>query len=357
MPFMTVFDFGDTTQPLEQRESSIVATQALALMNNRFSHAQSRSLARRVAREAGADPAPRVDRLWRLAFGRAPEAPERDAALRHLRRIETAAAAEPAPVPAPRAPDALPGLRLWLRADRGVNRDEQGRVTGWSDLSGRGHDAAQTLPAARPELTADGPGGHPALRFDGRGRFLELKGQPVTSPGFTLLAIVTDRAGSGSHREIFSNWRREGNVGTSLFLGTTGSGAVRFSDHFAPAGILSRPERPLALTAVNGPAGASVYQDRRLLAERPSPLPERNLAPPYVIGQQGDIGGEYWTGEIAELVVFDRPLAAAELDAIWDYLSERYGVARRGEPEAPYDAALASLSHVILNSNEFLFVD
>ncbi len=84
MPFMTVFDFGDTNQPVEQRESSIVATQALALMNNTFPHEQSQALAARARREAGDDPGLQVDRLWRLALQRLPEPEERAAALRHL---------------------------------------------------------------------------------------------------------------------------------------------------------------------------------------------------------------------------------------------------------------------------------
>lgn len=356
MPFLTVFDFGDTTQPIEARESSIVAPQALALMNNEFSHGQTQALAERVKREAGTDPARQVERLWRLTLGRAPDASERDAGIRHLRRIASAPVPPRAPA-APRQPDSLSQLRLWLRADSGITLDEQGRVSGWKDRSGRGHDAQQAVAVARPELVRDGVNGQPALRFDGQKRFLNLGGQPLTSSGFTILAVVTDRAGAAGHREIFSNWRRENNIGSAVFLGTTGAGAVRFSDDFAPAGILYQPDRPLALSAVTGPGGSAVYQDRATLAERPAPLPGRKLDTAYVIGQQGNIDGEYWQGEIAELLVYDRPLSREELNGVWDYLAARYRVAQRPEPPVPADQALASLCHVLLNTNEFLFVD
>jgi len=355
MPFMTVFDFGDTTQPIEGRESSIVAPQALALMNNEFSYKQSQGLAERVKREAGADPARQVQRLWRLALGRAPDAAERAAGIHHLTRI-AAAPATPRQAASPMLPDALPQLRLWLRADSGVTVDEQGRVSGWKDRSA-GHDAQQMLASARPELVRNGVNGQPSLRFDGQKRFLSLNGQPLTSQSFTILAVVTDRAGAAGHREVFSNWRRENNIGSALFLGTTGASAVRFSDHFAPAGILSQPDQPLVLAARTGPGGAAVFQDREVLAERPAPLPERKLDTPYVIGQQGNIDGEYWNGEIAEILVYDRSLSRAELDGLWDYLAARYRVARRAEPPAPADQALSSLCHVLLNTNEFLFID
>jgi hypothetical protein len=84
LPLMTVFDSSDTTQPCAQRNVSIVAPQALALLNNDFVHAQSEELARRVAREARADRAAQVERAWWLALARAPTAAELDAAIKHL---------------------------------------------------------------------------------------------------------------------------------------------------------------------------------------------------------------------------------------------------------------------------------
>jgi len=356
MPFLTVFDFGDTTQPIEARESSIVAPQALALMNNEFSHQQSQGLAARVKHDSGADPTRQVERLWRLALGRAPDAAERAAGIRHLTRIASAPAA-PRQAAAPRLPDSLSQLRLWLRADAGVTLDEQGRVSGWKDRSGKGHDAQQLLASARPELVSEGVNGQPALRFDGQKRFLALNGQPLTSQAFTILAVVTDRAGAGSHREIFSNWRRENNIGSAVFLGTTGASAVRFTDFFAPAGVLSQPDQPLVLSALTGPGTAAVFQNRDVLSERPAPLPVRKLDTPYVIGQQGNIDGEYWQGEIAEVLVYDRTLSRAELEGLWDYFGARYQIARRPEPPTPADLALESLCHVLLNTNEFLFID
>ena len=47
-PLLTTFDFADTTQPLDQRDVTTVAPQALALMNNPFVNAQSDAFARRI---------------------------------------------------------------------------------------------------------------------------------------------------------------------------------------------------------------------------------------------------------------------------------------------------------------------
>jgi hypothetical protein len=60
------------------------------------------------------------------------------------------------------------GIRLWLRADQGVELDTEGRIERWRDQSGHGFDAVQQHPDERPLLvieTAQGPGR--AAAFDG----------------------------------------------------------------------------------------------------------------------------------------------------------------------------------------------
>ena len=86
VPLMTTFDACDTTLPAGRRDVTIVAPQALALMNNEWVHEQGAHFARRVLASAPTDEA-RVDAAWRLAFGRLPEASERQAALVHLAEL------------------------------------------------------------------------------------------------------------------------------------------------------------------------------------------------------------------------------------------------------------------------------
>ena len=81
-----------------------------------------------------------------------------------------------------------------------------------------------------------------------------------------------------------------------------------------------------------------------------------------MIGQQGNINGEYWNGDIAELLVYDRALSTTERQKVWSVLLDRYQLSTfvRQAPSAepsPELLALASLCHVLLNSNEFIYVD
>ena len=80
-----------------------------------------------------------------------------------------------------------------------------------------------------------------------------------------------------------------------------------------------------------------------------------------MIGQQGNINGEYWNGNIAELRVYARGLSDAERRSVEREILEHYGIPAATPPEkkllAPETLALASLAHVLLNSNEFIYVD
>jgi hypothetical protein len=362
LPLMTTFDFCDTTQPCGKRDVSIVAPQALAMLNNEFVHSQSETLARRVT-TASSDLATQVTLAWNLVLGRKPTPQEMNAALAHINAQRRHFSGEVQPEKEKGSPPSdLPvrkDLALWLRADRGVTADEQGRVSAWADTSGQSHQATMKELARRPTLARDALNGKPSLRFSGNGQFVRLAGQVITSQQYSIFAVANDKA-NGSHREIFSNWNgAAGNSINSLFLGTTADNDVRFSDNFPLAGKLQQREQHFLLAAISGSDGAAVYQNGVPLAQRRTPLATRNLKTPYVIGQQGNINAEYWNGDIAELVVFNRALSDQELRQVTRYITNRYalphlGVNKVGDPQL---LALASLCHVLLNTNEFIFID
>lgn len=364
-PLMTTFDFVDTTLPCVQRPVSTAATQALALLNNGFAHECSSALADRVASETSAADLPKeplrdhqIRRSWQLALGRDPSPTEVAAARNHLELQTDKFQREPALL----ATDlVLPvdGIALRLAADSGVVVDSSDRVSGWRDQSGQNHDASQKMEAQRPRLVKDAVGGRPAIRFDGQRRFLKLNDQVVTSQAFTVFAVVTDQSQAAGHREIFSNWNgAAGNAGTSLFLGMTGVDSVRLSDDFSGVGRILNRQQPFVLSALNRSSGAVLHQNGIELASRTSSLSPRNLNGEYVVGQQGNIDGEYWAGDLAELIVYNRDLNESERQSVTSYLMRKYQIPRADLPARDPDRqALASLCHVLLNTNEFIYVD
>lgn len=250
---------------------------------------------------------------------------------------------------------------MWLRADHGVAEDGDGAVLRWEDRSGSDHHAGQKASARRPQFVAL-EAGQKVLRFDGGGDFLALDGQVVRSQEHTVIAVVSDRTEGGGHREIFSNWNgKGGNSTTSTFLGLTGDGVVRFSDDFRSGEAVGERSELFVLAATTTGEETRIQWNGATIGARASSLAQRNLAGPYVIGQQGNIEGEYWRGDIAEVLVYDRGMEAAELRAVSGVVAERYGIVladeEREAAKTPEFLALASVCHVLMNSNEFLYVD
>lgn len=364
-PLMTTFDSTDTTLPCVQRQISTVAPQALALLNNQFAHERSQALARRVlgagklasGTESSRQDDTRIRLAWRYAIGRDPSKEEMASAKQHLESQQahfSRGAVNSRVATVPRSE-----LVLHLAADSGVTLDSDRRVVHWADQSGQNHHASQPQAAQRPLLIKDDVRKLRTLRFDGKKRFLHLADQVVTSQSFAIFAVVTDQSTANGHREIFSNWDGAGgNVGSSLFFGMTGVDAVRLSDDYSGVGQVTHRAQPFVLTGQSGPMGITLQQNGADLATRTTPLSPRNLKPPYVIGQQGNIDGEFWEGDIAELLVYNRELKAEERDSITRSLLQKYEIPAASMPDRdPQFLALASLCHVLLNTNEFIFVD
>jgi len=70
-----------------ERAASIVAPQALHLMNNAQVHELTDLFAQRVLAEVGTEPERQVDRIYELAFGRSPDTDERQLAVDLLRQL------------------------------------------------------------------------------------------------------------------------------------------------------------------------------------------------------------------------------------------------------------------------------
>jgi hypothetical protein len=83
-PLLQAFDKPDAQQGCGRRDTTTVAPQALALLNDQFVRTAALDFADRLIKENGAEPAPCIDRGFQLALGRAPSASEEAAALSFL---------------------------------------------------------------------------------------------------------------------------------------------------------------------------------------------------------------------------------------------------------------------------------
>lgn len=234
------------------------------------------------------------------------------------------------------APGAIAGLSLHLEADAGLTLDGSGNVITWLDQSSAHHDASG-VGGFYAQVNGATMNGIAVPTFSDS--YLLIAGQPVTSQQFTLFTVAAtpQTPGSDNLREVVSNWSFTNTV-NSVFLGTVGYSAIpdtrlRLTDDiggatdpvFTQTGVASitNPAAGFVLTGISGATSAGLYLGQGL-AHSAGPLTPRDLSGAWVIGAQGETGGEYWNGQIAALIIYDRELDAAERTQVIDYLGQKY---------------------------------
>lgn len=92
----------------------------------------------------------------------------------------------------------LPGIDkfpvLWMRADRGVTKDESDVVSAWDSAEGNSYSFAQATADNRPTWVANAINGRPAIQFDGTDDLLFIsQGIMDSSEGLVIVVIkLTD---------------------------------------------------------------------------------------------------------------------------------------------------------------------
>jgi hypothetical protein len=359
VPLMNTFDACDTAQACAQREVTTVAPQALALMNNAMIVQPCEALADKLLTSTTSENA-QITKLWQLLFRRLPSELELERARQFLsvqqRTYEdqltnrTAATAQ-------RVTKALPEPTFeFTVAQPFLQTQADNKVQTWKSTLGN-FSAHVADPSHSPSLMHDEMNDVSYLHFDGQKRFFMLQESLDLKEPFAIVTVIRDHDATG-YRQIFSNWNGSaGNSVTSLFLGLTGEGQIRISDDYTTTATLGERRTWHVLGVVCNDHDVRVFVDGELIESLGRPLNSRNYAGPYVIGQQGNIDGEYFQGDIAMLRLYREQLDDDKLQAIMAPWLDQLKL--RQAPSAPNARllALASLAQVLVSSNEFLYID
>jgi hypothetical protein len=258
----------------------------------------------------------------------------------------------------PPAPELLVtnGLVLHLDASDPLNKGGRGPVwpadgsspTTWYDTSGAGNDAA--FKTSDPNWIADGGAAwnhRPVFRFDGDDAYLvgpNSSVDPLGVHGATAATIITVINPQGNTLNATTRWF--GNTGaTTDFFGYTHGGA---SDSRPSAGVGTSVS---TVYAANGPANLSAATETHILASvhsrflrvvydngvaGTSETADWGVATTISTPSQKGVGSfengglyysPYYTGDIGEIIVYNRALTGAELNQVGVFLQNKYGIA------------------------------
>jgi fibronectin type 3 domain-containing protein len=225
------------------------------------------------------------------------------------------------------------GLSLWLRADTGVIAGDDGAVESWNDLSGRGFNATQPAAANRPVAAMNGT--RHAVRFD-RAKNQRLILPTVLPEGAQrgeIFAILKAGAAKPSATAGLWTW----GSGVSYYPASNGRIHESFGGGSIELGMPCTDISQWHSYNVTAAAGDWVVRLNGLVQYRTI---ARNGNPVFPSAPQIGYGnGYYFDGDIAEILVFDRVLDAAERAALETYAQERLQFI--ANPEAPLNLRAA----------------
>jgi len=207
-------------------------------------------------------------------------------------------------------------LKLWLRADAGIV-SQNGRISVWQDQSGNSSDAAQANANEQPFLTQNGLNGLPVVHFN--------DGQYFTLPNFLNKAtqgeifLIIRSGGQGVHRMA--------DFGTSQFGAAYPWLNGRLYDDF---GSTSQYE------VGNPPHSLSQYHIYNVTSEANNWVvrfdgveqyrSQNNTVAFNTAPLLGHCRTEYFLGDIAEVIIYDRGLSPSERRAVETYLGSKYAL-------------------------------
>lgn len=188
------------------------------------------------------------------------------------------------------------GLVLWLDgADAAtVERDADGRVLAWRDKSPREGVASPADPAHTVRWVPDGLNGKPVIRGDGTAS-LRITGLKRGPGALTLLLVSQAPEAAGPA------WQR-------LVSCFTGEG----QEWVLPNWMIGRA----------GGATPQAYPAQVFSIQEPS---RAALDRVTVFGATA-VAGQYLAGDVAEVLLFDRPLRFDEAEALQHYLTAKWGL-------------------------------
>jgi hypothetical protein len=265
----------------------------------------------------------------------------------------TSTTTPPTPSPAPTdgvAPDAgtvpVEGLGLWLSADEGVSTTN-GRISAWADQSPNGRSATQATSGARPALLTNRINGLPVARFDGVDDFMRFS-YPINGlRGMTIIMVSANNTAtstSNDARRAAIFWNETGYWGATQLSPYQDAVQARFGTGQSGNNMVFTRRDSIrgayTLTAARHDGGTDMlFVDGKAVLTETGKL--NTIARTQDTGQlgRGYNDNTYFSGDIAEVLVYSRALSDQELRTVHSYLLAKYFPGR--PPLPPADAGTA----------------
>jgi hypothetical protein len=221
------------------------------------------------------------------------------------------------------------GLVTWLKANQGTNGINDGDpVSVWNDQSPSANHAVQSVAGARPLFYSSAINGNAAIEFNGGARFLSLSLSAISNSQYTIIAVV--RRNSPGSNQYFLGVQQASPIG--MHLGYRQNNSLRLFDNLISANATvtnfssTNETSAIVIGSLSAASGRSITEVKNGITISGT-HPNKSMV---VFTGMGAIGRGHsingLSGQVAEIIVYNRALTAAETRQIQTYLSVKYAL-------------------------------
>jgi len=155
-----------------------------------------------------------------------------------------------------------------------------------------------------------------ALVLNGSSQYIDMNTSaliPAGASSYTVSIWLYRNRNNVGYEEVLAQWT-SGNSGNSFFFGFDNSN-VRFSDNWNPVTVSGAGtiNTWMNIVGVNfGGSNAHIYINGNLMAVRGSALTYTGTGN-MIIGRQGTLGSEYFSGRIGQTLIYNKALNKGEI--------------------------------------------
>jgi hypothetical protein len=236
----------------------------------------------------------------------------------------------------------LGNLLLWLKADSGL--PEVGTNTPvyfWADQSGNNNNADVSTLTNQALLVTNALNGEPVVQFSGTNSCFNLPNFLNGMTGAEVFVVV--QAATNLPSSSYGLWEMGNNtLGEGCYYPKTGGAIVdNFGSESASYYNLGTPSQPLNQYSIYEVSSQTANWEAWINGvwqyQNPNNAYYWNGTSPMFLGNVVDnsANNHFFAGDIAEMLVFDRPLTGDEKIAVGDYLFSKYNLSSFATNNSP----------------------
>ncbi|MBX2844053.1 MAG: VCBS repeat-containing protein [Flammeovirgaceae bacterium] len=247
-------------------------------------------------------------------------------------------------------------LQMWLAADLNVTKDVAGNISSWNDWSAKGSNAIQLSNTNQPILEENQINGLPSVKFNGVDQFLNFNADYLINSDYAFFVVEARNSNKDNNyfiggndispnKGIMAGYYKEDIISLGNFDENLGN---YLTDYTIPEYAISHFEFSAdsgKYLTWNG-ALMDYSSDQTDLSTYNSPFIGRTL-------------NQYFDGNIAEVIIYNKWMTEAEREDIFIYLQQKYKLYQTGEEisNPPTNLVFTEVTDINVNGSFTASVD